>query len=614
MKKQLLMTSLAALALASCSDNEFLGTEEAQRVQNGDVQIAFSSGTAWLTRGEDHTGSDAATLLGKNFVVEGIKGNGDYDGTLEQVEVFDHYNVNWKASTANTTESNTADWEYVGQTNHSLSAASAQTIKYWDYAAKQYDFVGFSYGTSSFDDLELTEIEYGNLGNDVDEDAVYTVTGTATELAKAYVADLVTKYNRDGVSEFGTNNTNNTVTLRFRSLGTKVRVAFYETVPGYSVKNVKFYDEAWDESTATTDEGADEATLFAANEIFPGSDSEGTMSVYYPTVGWDNSGKEDGSEADPDYNQAHIKFTAGTSDDAALVTIKTFGELNYNAENEGSEDDSEMYLGRTSKEATYAGEADDNYYQIVLPLGTSDNLQIRIEYDLVSTDGSGETIHVRDARAVVPAAYADWKPNYAYTYIFKISDNTNGWTGVDGDDNVVEGLTPITFDAVVVDTEDGLQETITTVATPSITTYQEGEVVTSENEYKAGDIYASVMNGTTAVDLSSLTAPAGVAVYVATATDPSIITEALVQDQLNGSKHDTGITLASAGYSIVSEVPAVDGNTLSVSAAKFTVAAGKTYVFMYTDGSKNYVKVIKVASDPTPDPDPITGPDPAPKR
>lgn len=616
MKKQLLMTSLAALALTSCSDNEFLGTEEAQRVQNGDVQIAFSSGTAWLTRA-DHVGAEAAGLLKNNFVVEGIKGNGDYEGDLTQTEVFDHYNVNYTANTANTTESNTKDWEYVGIGKHGLSASSAQTIKYWDYAAQQYDFVGFSYGKSNYEKAVLTEIKYANLGKPVDEtgndNAVYTVTGAADELAKTYVADLVTKYNREGVSEFGTNNTNNTVTLRFRSLGTKVRVAFYETVPGYSVKNVKFYDEAWDGSTVTDADGEDEATLFAANAIFPSATSKGTMSVYYPTVGWDNSGK-DGNDADPDYNQAHIKFTAGTGE-AALVTTKTFGALDYKAAKEGSEKgDGVKYLGRTSKEATYAVDAEANYYQIVLPLGKSENLQIRIEYDLVPTDGAEEVIHVRDARAVVPAAYADWKPNYAYTYIFKISDNTNGWTGVDGEDNVVEGLTPITFDAVVVDTEDGLQETITTVATPSITTYQEGEVVTSENEYKAGDIYASVMNGTTAVDLSSLSAPAGVAVYVATATDPSIITEALVQDQLNGSKHDTGITLASAGYSIVSEVPAVDGNTLSVSAAKFTVAAGKTYVFMYTDGSKNYVKVIKVASDPTPDPDPITGPDPAPKR
>lgn len=578
--KKYLYLSAAALALASCSD-EFIGEGAGSGTSESmDNAIVMGGSTAMMTRA-DHTGADAATLLNNNFVVEGIKGDGS-----TQTEVFDHYNVNWTENTANTTESNTNDWEYVDQTKHTLSAASKQTIKYWDFAAKQYDFVAFSYGTSSSANLGLTEIKYANLGNAVTGDAVYTVTGSADDLSKAYIADLVTVYNRDGINEFKT-----VITPKFRRMGTKVRVAFYETVPGYSVKNVKFYNTAWNGTSATSTAGAAEATLFAASAVFPSATTKGTMSVYYPTVGWTNSANGTLSK---DYNQAHVKFTVGGETADALVTAKTFGELDYKAGKEGTEENATQYLGRTSNTATFAGSSTGNYYQTILPLGSTDNLQLRIEYDLVPIDGGEEVIHVRDARAVVPAAYADWKPNYAYTYIFKISDNTNGWTGVNGDGDVVEGITPITFDAVVVDTEDGVQETITTVATPSITTYQKGEVVTAGSEYVAGDVYASVMNGTTAVDLSSLSAPAGVAVYVATATDPSIITEALVQDQLNGTKHDTGITLASAGYELVSEVPAADGNTLSVSAAKFTVASGKTYVFMYTDGSKNYVKVIRV--------------------
>lgn len=580
----------AALALASCSSDDFLGDKE-QHANDGAIHFGFD--LKGMSKA-DHEGENAANLLGKNFVVEGIKGDGTFTGYAATNVVFDHYNVNYEALSANKTESNTADWEYVGEAKHALSSASAQTIKYWDYAATQYDFVAFSYGTAASktnaSDPVFSAVSYTNIGKAVSTGTpVYTVLGSAKELAKTYIADLVTLYNRDGVSEFGTT----TVTPKFRSLGTKVRLAFYETVPGYSVKNLKFYNVAWDGSTPTTAAGVDEATLFAANAIFPSASTAGVMSVYYPTVGWANSSN---GTLSPDYNQAHITFTAGGGTGQALVTTKTFGELANMAAAEGTETAGNIYLGRTSNAATYAGDinAADHAYQIVLPLGTKDNLQIRVEYDLVPTDGAAEVIHVRDARAVVPAAYADWKPNYAYTYIFKISDNTNGWTGVDGDDKVVEGLTPITFDAVVADSEDGIQETITTVATPSITTYQEGVHVSSYSEYEAGEIYASVMNGITAVDLSSLSAPAGVAVYVATASDPKIITEALVQDQLDGKKHDTGITLASCGYEIVSEVPAADGNTLAVSACKFGVAANKTYVFQYTDGSRNYVKVIRV--------------------
>lgn len=597
MKKTYLLTACAAvLAVTACTDNEYIG--EVENPQGKYAEINFGGKSVAATRAGELGHTESAAALNNNFIVEGIKGNGDYTGTLEQTEVFDHYNVNYTASSANTTDSNSSDWEYVGIGNHGLSASSAQTIKFWDFSAKQYDFIAFSYGTSSATNLTLTEMKYTNLGNDgidhtldltpgADEtEAVYTVTGSAIELAKSYISDLETRYNRNNVSEFG-----NVVTLKFRSLGTKVRLAFYETVPGYSVKNVKFYNAAWDGTTATSAASADDATLFAASAVFPGSVTEGTMSVYYPTVGWANSSN---GTLSPDYNQAHVKFEAASGKE--LVTAMTFGALGNLVAKEGAEKgEGNVFIGRTSSTASYAGDktAADHAYKMVLPLGTKDNLQIRIEYDLVPTDGAEEVIHVRDARAVVPAAYADWKPNYAYTYIFKISDNTNGWTGVDGSGNIVEGLTPITFDAVVVNTEDGVQETITTVSTPSITTYQEGVAVTSGSEYKAGDVYASVMNGTTAVDLSSLTAPAGVAVYTATTTNTvEGISEATVTSKLMGN--DNGITLASCGYEIVSKVPAADGNTLAVSACKFAVASGKTYVFMYTDGSKNYVKVIKV--------------------
>ena len=95
-------------------------------------------------------------------------------------------------------------------------------------------------------------------------------------------------------------------------------------------------------------------------------------------------------------------------------------------------------------------------------------LHLKMDFTLVSRDGSGETINMTGATAVIPAAYAMWQPNYKYTYIFKISDKTNGRTGVydptQADDATVNsdpaGLYPITFDAVVVNAEeDGTQET-----------------------------------------------------------------------------------------------------------------------------------------------------------
>lgn len=587
MKSNFLFLAAAAMVFAGCANDEY--PTDISGVTDTHGAIMFSPKKQQVTRG-DYMDEAAAALLNNNFIVEGIKG----DGTVaNQVEVFDHYNVLYTANTANTTESNVKNWEYVGVGKHGLSAVSAQTVKYWDYSAKQYDFIAFSYGKTNYTKADLTEMKYANLGKAVDatghDNAVYTVSGDANEIAKTYIADLVTLYNRDGVSEYK----NAIVTPKFRSLSTKVRVAFYETVPGYSVTNLKFYDEAWDGSTVTSDAGADEVTLFSASPIFPTATTNGTMSIYYPTVGWDNSAN---GTPDADYNQAHIKFEAGTGD-KALASTKTFGTLTNMAGPEGTEATGNIYLGRTSNNATYAGDvtATGHAYQIVLPLGSKDNIQLRVEYDLVPTDGATGTIHVRDARAVVPAAYADWQPNYAYTYIFKISNNTNGWTGVDGNGDVVEGLTPITFDAVVVETEEGVRETITTISTPSITTYQKGKVVTSYNEYEAGNIYSAVMNS----DATPVTLTTTNCCYYEVTAGKELADEAIIQDMLNGTKHDTGITLASKGVTLLDAIPGTDtadGNAMTVEGkvAKLDVYAGRTYVFAYFEGGKTHAKVIRV--------------------
>ena len=226
-------------------------------------------------------------------------------------------------------------------------------------------------------------------------------------------------------------------------------------------------------------------------------------------------------------------------------------------------------------------------------------LELRIDYTLESIDGSGEEIHVYGATAFVPAIYAAWKSNYAYTYIFKISDNTNGWTNkVDAATNNTDpaGLYPITFDAVVMETQDYTQSTITTVATPSITTYQKGHVYT-DNEYDAskGKIYVQVMdnNASPAVLKTDLNTQG--ALYEVAATNAKdkdgVVSEAEVMDALNvvetdGTTPRNGWTLtAVTGVTYPTAIPGADGNNITVAAntaAEFTPTAGKVYAYVYT--------------------------------
>lgn len=125
------------------------------------------------------------------------------------------------------------------------------------------------------------------------------------------------------------------------------------------------------------------------------------------------------------------------------------------------------------------------YFTVLPTPSTTDAKAIVItcDYTLTADDHHGETIEVKGATVAIPAAYSKWEANTRYTYLFKISDNTNGTTGTPGSTDPA-GLYPITFDAVVKGSTDAQYGTTTTVATPSITTYQEGSVTNEGIEYK----------------------------------------------------------------------------------------------------------------------------------
>ena len=551
MKKIYFILAVAAtFTFSSCMNDELVGGEQGKEETLTDA-IAFGSGLKGLTRA-DAIGADAASKLNNRFIVGGFKNVGSNYST-----VFKDYAVKWQANTAGQTESNTSDWEYVGITGTDRSpvtTVTTQTTKYWDYSATSYDFIAYSTGTAAevktdaeiqSNKIKVEAIDHTNKGT-----KAYTLKGAANDLAKCYIADLVTV----NKSDFGKE-----VQLAFHSLSSKVRIALYETIPGYKVKNVKFYSAeptTLGENTSTT------ATLIGS---FPNTGT-GTYTVYF-----DNNGKAQISQSG---------FTSGTS--------ASYGTFPNNA------------IGESSSAATYAGTSP--YYQTVLPVASGNNLQLIVDYTLESEDGSAEVINVYGAKAYIPATYTKWLPNFAYTYIFKISNNTNGWTSKVTDDP--SGLFPITFDAVVSENvEAGKQSTITTVAAPSITTYQKGHD-TSKNEYAAsnGKIYVQVMViNTLKNDLDTN----GKLYTVSTTSTP--ITEASVMDALNlvesGTTGRNGITLTDAGTSAslnsaITTIPGEDGKDITVTtktASEFTPSAG-TYAYVY---DTNTYSPVKLATEPT---------------
>lgn len=587
------IAAASALALASCSSDDFLGEIQGNEQNGATTTINFGGDTGKITRATSN-GKAAADLLENNFVVVGFKGN-KTDAANNENYAFDHYNVNFKDGSAFSTLSNLKGWEYVNQdmtvngAGKSLaqSGATQQTIKYWDHSCDSYDFLAFSMGKKGSAPKEYatpSSVDKANLAT-----AAYTLTGDVNTLSECYISDMKTAVEKE--NDYG-----KPVELSFRHLASKVRMALFETIPGYVVSDVKFYADATD--TTNSEEG----TLIGK------FNNSGTLTVYFPTTGIVNKDKKD-------YNKAHVKFTASTTaGETGVLNHKGFGAVKYGNQDEGAISAGSTYLSQNAAKPSYCGDG----YQNVLPSeGAASAITLRIDYKLTSTDGTNETINVKGATATVPAEYTEWKSGYAYTYIFKISPDTNGSTG-----GTSTGLTAISFDAVVVDDEaNGFQETITTVSDNSFTTYgyKDNKVTTNGNEYVNGtDIYATVYVPAAGKTPANTVAPQKLYTVTLEAGATQTINEASVANALvKGTNDATAKTWTVTDYAgkkmivtettdgfatTVTEVPAGPGYTLKVNALKWTgvvtdPATETYYAVEYDNGTKKSYKIVKVVKN-----------------
>ena len=543
MKKYIFLAA-SALTLASCTSDDFLGDTPGSTPTSANSAINFGGDAGKITRATSNEGTPQKMLDGQ-FKVYGVKKKQD---NIDHV--FPNYYV-WDVAAKNTT-SNTDGWEYVGKEGDAdlgtgnITLKQDQTIKYWDYSASEYHFVAgspigkFNLNPSPGQDITSANIT-GLAGHIEANDA--EGTGTALETYPVYVADPV-KVEKTGYQE--------PVQFNFVRQQAMVRVGIYETIPGYSITNINFYDA---ESTVSTKTNII-LTSATADYFVGGKEVNGTV-----TYNWDS--------ATPSYT---LTYT-----DASLTKSKNWyaGKLDVLAT---KSTDAVAKLYGTDKDMSTAG------YFTVLPTQAENASPILIKCDYTLTDGNtGETIKVTGATAAIPAAFSKWEANTRYTYLFKISDNTNGTTGTTTDP---AGLYPITFAAAVTASTDAQYGTTTTVTTPSITTYQEGSVVDKTIEYKTGKpIYATVADETTGT-LKDLTtggdAVGNVQVYKLSKerTEADLQIAAIVSDEI---KPDNMIT---------TEVPTTDTTVGNV-----TLDAKKHLSFTPTAEAEWYAIQYKYAAD-----------------
>lgn len=498
MKKRFFFATLASVALASCTSDEFLGnTSEPEKALT--EAISFTSGTANVTRATK-TGAEAAALLGNKFTVLGVQ----YDYSDNEGMVFPNYEVTYDGNVGGD-DTNEYGWTYL---------TGSQNIKYWNLGANRYEFVAFS-GLPTGKTISTTST---NTLEDM----------TATTVNKLYMSDrIVANYTGSTGVQYGQK-----VGFTFKRLAAKVRVGFYETVPGYAVTNIRFYYG----DKALSPDNRDAVTTAGLRGDFP------EKANYIVTYDAQNSPV---ANVDPDNFTRTPQLIAGNVA-YQTATASDGKKLKLNGTSDATGD--QAFLGTSSTEVSWAEISSEAWQDIMPYADNKTNLVLRVDYDLVPLDGGDTpmaTIHVYNASAVVPYTWAQWKPNYAYTYVFKISDQTSGQTtpiidtekDTDGDgipdvddpdddgdgipdvddpdddgdgipdeqdpdhipDNPVvpdpdtenpnpnkPALTPIVFDAAVSAIEDFNQETITGVTAlggNAITTYSETSHYTDASEY-----------------------------------------------------------------------------------------------------------------------------------
>lgn len=475
MKKYVFLAA-SALALASCTSDDFLGDTPGSTPTSANSAIKFDGDAGKISRATSNTASTTQGKLDYQFKIYGVKSGTDN----KYSKVFENYNIWWNTTK---TASNTNDWEYVADkgtistgetaTKTNIELSKKQTIKYWDYSSKDYHFVAGS---------PISAFEYTlNDNGDIKSATVSSLSGHITAKEKTAGSDYATEPNPVYVAEpvvVISDAYKKPVKFNFVRQQTKVRVGIYETIPGYSISSIKFYpyDDNKDAFSSTPSQNIVLTTTAAG--YFKGGNSVSGKINY------------DWSEPTPKYTFEYE--TTGLTESKNWYGGK-FAKVEATVSTE------------TDKAKLYGtdGDMESTGYFTVLPTPSATDAQpilIKCDYTLTSDDDSKETINVKGATAAIPAAYSKWNTNTLYTYIFKISENTNGYTGSDPNQT---GLYPITFDAAVEAPQFGMQGTITTFTTPSITTYQVGSVTDNGIEYKSGTpITVKVTSLTDGKDLS----------------------------------------------------------------------------------------------------------------
>ena len=331
--------------------------------------------------------------------------------------------------------------ETVNPTPPYASNNEGQYLRYWDKSADHTCFYAYAPyvntgatgktvtyvdGTpkgSSHDTYVLT-IPNGTIKHGFDDPSTY-------EFMYASAKVLVGDYGHD-------------VSLKFNRLNAKVNIKFWEDIEGYSVRLIDLTPAYGVAATPSIKEAGQGSYGYKLGKIY----TKNGVKIKF----------------NEDAEFQNLKQYAGETTSAPLdfktPTASLIGENRVMA----TPSPSTYYAIPKGSGANVLADGELNYSASGSAPATElaqTGLTFHVSYELIST--TGEKITVTDATVHVPKDYCNWEANKHYTYIFRITKNSNGSTGTttpkpeDPEVPTVNALYPIVFDNCVVEdwaTED----------------------------------------------------------------------------------------------------------------------------------------------------------------
>lgn len=330
------------------------------------------------------------------------------------------------------------------------SNVANQYLRYWDNASDYTTFYAYApYTNTGATGKTVTYVDGQAVGTSTDTYVMTIPNGTIKHgYDKADEFEFMYAWNKVAKASYG-----HDVPLNFNRLNAKVNIKFWEDIPGYSVRIIDLNPTYSVSAVPSIKDGTSNNYGYKLGKIY----SENGAKIQFDP--------ENATPAAPTLKQYEgttvstpIKFAAPTVAQIGTARVEaTPSNTTYYAIPKGSSADV-LTDGADNIGVTQAVDADL----------AQTGLTFHVSYELIST--TGEVITVKDATVHVTKDYTNWVANTHYTYIFKITTNSNGSTSSDVTPNPTDpevptelGLYPIVFDNCTVEewTENNSEWNIT---------------------------------------------------------------------------------------------------------------------------------------------------------